>query len=429
MNSLNNHIEEMKQLIRSEIQSINSLEERVIFKELMEGVFLSLYETNVQMYRALEQRVMDDLSYDINRYEICTGLVERRFYDHSNHIMAAMFEEDITPLAYTASEIRAILKEKGEFCLTTVFLKCDALKITSVLSDKTYTGVIRDLGEYKINVRLSPSHKYLDKVEYLYHLFLKNGIPWQTVNCPYLYKMADVVITGLPEDLPDGRLLTDLFIDFEEYNSIVNYDMVPIWNVWDLVIDSVGFPIACEDHENYEHVISINEYGAEHAYLIDEKSGIKKIRQNGEKLLVTGKTSKSQKWNIYTIRRSQESKIDRYAYPLMVNIRKDGFTERYQKKCGQMIKTRGELERFIRGFGLEEYIEYQDCSLENVENETYSMNSFMEDEIREREGSKKFILYFQASGKEQWLSRDLVSFIASEVQELYPEYQCGGKLV
>ena len=37
---------DMKEMILKEIQSIPSLEERVIFKNLMEEVFLELYETN-----------------------------------------------------------------------------------------------------------------------------------------------------------------------------------------------------------------------------------------------------------------------------------------------------------------------------------------------------------------------------------------------
>jgi hypothetical protein len=97
-----------------------------------------------------------------------------------------------------------------------------------------------------------------------------------------------------------------------------------------------------------------------------------------------------------------------------------------------MVKTKGELERFIRGFGLEEYIEYQDCVLEEEngeQQETYPMNFFMEDEIRDRKGKKRLLIYFKPRGKERWLLRDLASFVTSEVQELYPEYECGGKLV
>lgn len=79
------------------------------------------------------------------------------------------------------------------------------------------------------------------------------------------------------------------------------------------------------------------------------------------------------------IRSGGDHKIDRYTYPLMENLRKDGFAERFQRKMGQAVKTKGELERFIRGFGLEDFIEYQDCALK--ENgmeflETYSMNFF-----------------------------------------------------
>ena len=59
--------EDIREMIRTEIQSISVLEERIAFKEMMEGVFLNLYEKNEEMYRALEMRVMDDLAYDINR--------------------------------------------------------------------------------------------------------------------------------------------------------------------------------------------------------------------------------------------------------------------------------------------------------------------------------------------------------------------------
>ena len=59
-------VEKMKEMIQKEIQSITSLEERIAFKELMEGVFLSLYETNVKMYGDLERRVKEELEYDKN---------------------------------------------------------------------------------------------------------------------------------------------------------------------------------------------------------------------------------------------------------------------------------------------------------------------------------------------------------------------------
>ena len=40
----------MKEMILKEIQSIPAIEERILFKNLMEEVFLELYEKNEQKY-------------------------------------------------------------------------------------------------------------------------------------------------------------------------------------------------------------------------------------------------------------------------------------------------------------------------------------------------------------------------------------------
>ena len=426
-------IEEMKAMIREEIQSISNLEERVVFKNLMEGVFLELYETNLKMYQMLEKRVMNDLVYDINRYLIRTGLMERSYLDKSHHLMSPMCEEDLENTVYEISDIKEKIKSEGKFCISTVFLQCDVLEVEEIFKNQdSYTGILKAGEEYPVSIRLEPSKRYLDEVEHLYHLFMKNGIPWKTINAPYLFKMADICITSLPDEINAQDPVTDFGADFGIYNHFIHYDMIPIWNVCHLKLESVGFPVACGDHENYEHVISIRDYGTEHVYLVEEKAGIRSVRQSGEKLLVTGKVANSKKWDVYKICSGENRKIDRYTYPLMENLRKDGFAERYQGKAGQMVKTKGELERFIRGFGLEDYIEYQDCGLTEKTQETqetYPMNFFMEDEIRDRTGKKQLTIYFKPKGKETWLFRDLASFITSEVQELYPEYECGGKLV
>lgn len=100
-----NGTDDMKDLIHREIQSIPGLAERVAFKDMMEGVFLALYEKNEEMYRNLETRVMDDLAYNINRYQVRTGLVERQYLDLSHHLMAPVCQEDVEAVRYTAGEI------------------------------------------------------------------------------------------------------------------------------------------------------------------------------------------------------------------------------------------------------------------------------------------------------------------------------------
>ena len=156
------------------------------------------------------------------------------------------------------------------------------------------------------------------------------------------------------------------------------------------------------------------------------------ISQRKEKLLIISENSRTKKWSIYQIRNAENKKTDHYEFPVMQNERVENFSERYQRKWGQSIRTRAELERFIRGFHLERYIRYQGCELlEQFDGrkETYSMNPFIEDEIRDTRSQKKLFLRFQAGREEEWLHRDIASFLVSEVQRLYPEYECGGMVL
>ena len=41
---------------------------------------------------------------------------------------------------------------------------------------------------------------------------------------------------------------------------------------------------------------------------------------------------------------------------------------------------------------------------------------------------KEACIYFKSKKMEEWLLRDLISFIVSEIQEIYPEYHCCGIL-
>ena len=86
----------------------------------------------------------------------------------------------------------------------------------------------------------------------------------------------------------------------------------------------------------------------------------------------------------------------RYTFPIMGNGREESFAEKYQRKWNQQIRTKTELAHFIKGFGLEDYVRYQDCQVEDDfpgNRETYAVNCFIPDEIRLRSTQKKLVLY------------------------------------
>lgn len=426
---------DMEEMIKKEISQISSLKERVVFKDVVERLFLALYETNQEMYRELESRIMDDLAFDLNRYQITVGIVERAYWDPSHHLLSPIRDGDTAIPAYELSEIALQLKEEGRSLVKTYFMESDHLEIQNLLAREKIAGKIyTDTGEYPAEFTVCRNERYLREICRLYEVFVSNGVPWQTVNAPYLYKFVDIYLVKLPEEMKQAQTILKIEPDLEEFVQWTHEDYLPIWNIRKMKMDSVGFPVPCEDHKSYEHTISIREYGNEHVYLIDDTTHIHSVRQIENKLVIMGEEPEARKWQVYMIKNGAIRRFERFTYPLMTNLRKDDFLERFGSRQGQRVRTEGELVRFIQGYGMEEYVSYEGFEILDRENsaefpETYSMNSFILDEIREDTYKKRLVLRFRKKSTLEFLLRDIVSFLVSEVQLMYGEYMCEGRLL
>ena len=427
-------MEDMEELIRRETARIPGIAERVAFKDLTEQVFLALYETNREMYRQLEQRVMDDLAFDLNRCRVCTGIVESEYFDKTHHFLSPMKGEDTLAEICRAETVFQKLREQGKYRVMTLFLECDYLKVKSFLTKKRVCAIIKTSeGDYETNLLICQNREYLDEISHLYEVFLKNGIPWQTVNAPYIYKFVDLYLEEWPGEMPGEQIvIEEICPNLEELSGFAKTNCIPVWNIKKLELDSVGFPVPCEDHKSFEHTISIRDYGSSHVYMIDDEERIYHVRQSQTRLRLMSEQDEACSWKIYMIRSGEQRKFERFTYPLMTNSRRDEFLERFHRRQGIAVKTEAELARFLRGFGLEAYVKYTGYEIKDRTDEgteTYCMNHFITDEIRDRTAQKKLVLYFSAGSEFSFLHRDIMSFLVSEVQLLYPEYTCEGRLM
>ena len=155
----------MKEIIQKEIQSISSLEERVIFKNLMEGVFLSLYDTNREMYEGLERRIKEELDYDKNRYYVKTGIVEREFFDASHHLLSPMDESDLAEKLYDMKGILRAVEESIEpvKCIENGTPICETADSCSTLP--IWKGLSALINNYLNSITLADAVNYKDEGE------------------------------------------------------------------------------------------------------------------------------------------------------------------------------------------------------------------------------------------------------------------------
>ena len=138
-------------------------------------------------------------------------------------------------------------------------------------------------------------------------------------------------------------------------------------------------------------------------------------------------------WNVLEIISSQKMQKKQYDYEIMSNKVKISFSNRMFQGISQKIKTKTDLARVVDSYEVSRFLKFKDTKLINIMDrtlkETYEVNDFIVDEIRDSNIKKVLILSFEAQEKNNYLNYDILSFIISEVQFIYPEYECEGRLI
>lgn len=425
----------MKENIYSKISQIENLKDRALLKELLSEVFISLYDHSEGMYHSLEKRIFDEIEYTQQNYSIYTTIVKKQDYDPIHYFLHPMLEEDIKDQEYDLQYILNTMLEKTEVKMFKVFLNCDYLIYRDILKKNIkFKGKIKTKERtYDAYFVIKENKQYWDKIYRLYQMFIRNNIPWSTINAPYISRVADIFMVEYEEGITSKETIEEVHVDFGEYSKYVNYDIIPVWNIQKLNLESTGFPIPCEDKVSFQHQIALKGEGSEHGYLVEyENEEIRNVRCGRDTLFITTETSELQEWSILKVVRPKESKLQKYRYELVSNSKKISFIEKLSSKGGVNIKTKAELVRMINSYETSRYLEFKDLKIvdqkENSKEETYSMNFFILDEIRDRDYGKKMILYFTPR-EDNFIIRDILSFIVSEIQFFYPEYQCEGRLI
>lgn len=426
----------MDNRIYEKLNEIKDLNDRVILKKIINSVFQSLEEYSKDKLNELEKRVFDEVPYVKEKYNIYSTIVKRHKLDVTDEFMHPMLEEDTEEKVYDTLEILKALENNENKNMFKIFLKCDYLIVKEFLKNNSnIKGVIETNKKvHEAYFKVVENKQYTDKVRRIYKSFINSNIAWTTINNPYIHKIADVVLVGCEDSIDADEEIVRIEVDFGEYNKYVEYDMLPVWNVKELSLKCSGFPVPCVDKVSYEHNISIEKEGIENGYLVDDENhGINQITFTKELVIISANVDKSMYWKLWCIISKNKSQNEKYKYELMTNEVNMNFSNKLAFEKPYTIKTKTELARIINSFKISKHLIFNDVKLQENYSEgsrqTYEVNDFIIDEIREDNIRKSLILYFEPVNKENYLNRDILSFLVSEVQFLYPEYKCEGRLI
>ena len=424
----------MKDIIIDRLNKMEDLEQRKLLKNIMAGFFANLIDYQETMNKNLESRVFNEVEDEEAKYDIFVNVCHKNEIDPTDTFLYPVFPSDAEEKECDIKDIIEKLNRKEEIRLFNVFMKCSYPQIRELIeSKKEYKGEIRtDKTVHEIRIRLELDKRYMDEVEKLYKLFVKNDVPWRTVNNPYANRFFNVILTGCSGYLDEEEEVSEIVFNLEEYDQYKMLDMVLLWNVERLSLKSDGFPMPAIDRVNFEHSIFLKKYGLENGYIVDgDDYFIRYIKRTQDELTIISPEEKVGVWNILKITRQNEDNIRKRSFELVSNRRKVRFTNKFANKQSSIIRTKAEIFRIVESFDVSEYFDLQDVSIMNSvyqSSETYDLNSFILDDIRVGNDRKIMKLQFKSNNYNSFISYDLLSFIVSEVQMYFPEYECVGEL-
>ncbi|MWC31335.1 normocyte-binding protein [Paenibacillus sp. MMS18-CY102] len=433
----------MKELVRERLASMGDLEQRKLLKGIVSELFLNLVEHQETMLDQLERRVFDELEDSGDGHDVYVTACARADVDPIHDYLYPMMPGDEQEQTYDLTAIVSALQRREPVKLLKVFMACDYLRLKELYaSGRTFRGeLVTTSGRSAITARLEPCGDYIAEIEKLYRVFLRNGLTWKTVFHPYANKFANVVLVGCDRVPEANEEILELTIDCEEYEPYKQLDVVPLWNIERIVIKNSGFPVPARDHVHYEHVLSLRKLGEENGYLVDADEGdVRYVKRSADELTIVTPREKSGLWEVLKLAKPKPQRIGDMAFDMYSNRRTNDFIGRYARRQPHVVRAKGELIRIARSFVDAVAIELIDTSIEERQaaaSQTYGMNPFIDDQVRTVTDKKVMRLTFRQSQPSDqarlmqpeispFIRYDLMSFVVSEIQMYFPEYECEG---
>ncbi|RDY30435.1 hypothetical protein [Lachnotalea glycerini] len=425
---------DMESYISKRMLEITSLEDRRLFKEIAEKLLLEVNNYNQNAYKTLEQKILNEHKTKQNDFAIYLTLTDLEHYDATDTFMYPMIAKDTNKNKPSINTIRKILKTGEKQKLFSIYLKTSVSEIYKLIHrERTFHGVIRtQKSEYKGEFSISRNEQYMDLIKNLYYIFGVNYQPWMTVCEAYITKMFDVYLCSV-EQVSEKEEIEEIVIDFEEYADQVNYHMIPLWNLEMKLEKTSTYPDACIDKINYEHHIFSHRLKPECEYLImNTDVEITNIRRLNGDLIISCPLETPCEWQFYQVNKRNGKEY--YLYPILSNQSKESFAGCLTEMFRRSIKTKSELARLMEAFSYSNYVVFQDFEIldtkpEGLEAYNYNMDGFILDEIRIGRSCQTLVLSFSAVEQTNYLNEDIMSFLVTQVQKLFPEYLCIGKLI
>ena len=414
------------------MQNIGSLTNKKLLKNVFHDVYENLTDYNLSMYNGLTKKIFSETNNSMDNFTIYTSMDYIENIDPVSGFLHPIILEDVKP----ALKLSDFSNNNPSPIIASVFMKCSNNELTHFLNEKkVYKGVIKtNHNTHEINATAKRCNKYVEQIEMLYRTFQKNNIAWTTINCPYAYKFIDIVLVS-PLNLAQDETVSEVTINLGSYEQYKHINVVPLWNIKTLKTKGHPIPMPAIDRINYEYHISLVESGLSNGYMfsLNNPDFLYMIRRNheygdefGYEIVAVAEYGEHKHWELLQVESISNLKGKMTTFEMVTNKRGFGSAKSI------VIQTRSELESILKSYEQSKTVSFQDVKIiesNSMTKKTIDYNSFIDGNIRIDTSKPIMLLKFIVSGGEPYLEYDKISFLVSEIQTLFPEYNCIGELM
>ena len=339
-------------------------------------------------------------------------------------------------------------KDYGNIYLENVYLNLDLRKINEV-SEREFTGWVNiDGNNYEIKVRFAKDESYLDEIKKLHNSFELNGKSWKTLNMAHFmrcYKVEMVeydfeIERDVLEKIQNGDY--EITYDFEEIQDKVLRNRELLWNIEKKKIISTIFVRPVKIDLSFEYTINFEDN--EQILVSNHENGdILCCYYSGKnKLNIVSKKNTGDVWDIFSIKPIEKCRKmleifeknseNQENYFHFTNFKNESFIDKIQKK-NKNTRSRAFLEKYFLEYEfIKNEIILRDINFkENIEQnlDIYDCNENLKNEFQREYFDKKpkLNLFVEIKDFNEY-SEDKLSFLISEIQNNYSEFECRGYL-
>ena len=419
--------------------------ENEIFEKEMLGKSLRemFFEMNVEMqerFQEIKDKFLETKINEISEYEdifVETVLVEKEDVFKMDGVFFPVVDK-----------IDIIDENYKDIYLENIYLNLDLRKINEVLEREFLGWIDIDGDNYEVKVRFVKDERYFDEIKKLYDSFELNGKKWKTINMAHFMRCYKIKLTeygfdmsqDILEKIQNGKY--EITYDFEEIQDKVLRDRELLWNIEKKKIISTIFVRPTKIDLSFEYTIN---FESDEQILVsnNENEDILCCYYSGKnKLNILSKKNTGDIWDVFSIkpiekcrkmlelyRKSSENQEDYFHF---TNFRNKSFIDKIQTK-NRNTRSRAFLEKYFLEYEFtKDKILLKDINFkENIEKnlDTYDCNESLKNDFQNGYSDKKpkMNLFVEIKDFDNY-SEDKVSFLISEIQNDYNEFECRGYL-